>query len=38
MNLGAAEGKCLKTLIVGVSRVLDLNIDLCDLHAPESAR
>jgi hypothetical protein len=32
MLFEAAEGKCIKTLIVGTSRVLDFNIDLCALH------
>jgi hypothetical protein len=26
---GAAQGKCFSTLVVGTSRVLDFNIDLC---------
>ena len=32
MTWAAAEGRCIKTLIVGVSRVLDFNIDLCALQ------
>ena len=29
----SAEGKCISTLVVGTSRVLDFNIDLCELTA-----
>ncbi len=32
MSWAAAEGKCFNTLIVGTSRVLDFNIDLCALQ------
>jgi hypothetical protein len=32
MSWKAAEGMCLKKLIVGTSRVLDFNVDLCALQ------